>query len=119
METTEAKERKSRTITLTDRAPVKIWDDEWPIIAEASNHDGQVESQANRRKWIKVREHADGRRIVYGRYSTQFQHERDAAGGALTDAAGTVAAIRAVADEVIDDAQLGDECIADLPAEEI
>lgn len=64
---------KKLTITLTDRPPVKITEDDWPIVAEAkySHHDGQVECQANRRTlgWLKVRQHADGRTIVYGHYS--------------------------------------------------
>ena len=71
-----------RTITLTDRPPVKIDEDTWPVIARAkdSEHDGQVECQANRRTvWaMHVRQHKDGRTIVYATYSydSQYQHER-------------------------------------------
>lgn len=120
--------RKQRTITLTDARPVRIYEDEWPVVASADWHDGNegIESRANRRRSIKVREHDDGRRIVYGVYSTVWQNERGAAGGSIVpardgrpDDEATIKAIREVADEVIDDVQLGDECIADLPAEEI
>lgn len=74
-------ETKIRTITLTGRAPVKIKENEWPEIASGAwtDHDNQYECQANR-TWkmsIRVRQHADGRAIVYGNYdfSSQFQNE--------------------------------------------
>lgn len=136
---TDTPSRKTRIITLTDARPVKIYEDEWPVVAKASRHDGgQVESQANKRWTVVVREHDDGRRIVYGKFSTSWQGGRDAAGGAMIPALrntnyqspdcgraigpdndATIKTIRMVADEVIDDTQLGDECIADLPPEEI
>ena len=75
--------RKRRTITLTDRAPVRIIDEDWPIIAEGSwsAHDGQVESEANR-TWdltVRVRQHTDGRTITYGVYhfTTTYQGQPD------------------------------------------
>ena len=57
---------KKRTVTLTDRPPVKISEAAWPVIAKASNHDTHYEVQANNLWHITVREHDDGRRIVYG-----------------------------------------------------
>ena len=57
---------KIRTITLTDRAPVQIDEAVWPRIAYATRHDGEVECQANHKWHLTVRQHADGRRIVYG-----------------------------------------------------
>ena len=62
---------KTRTITLTDHPPVTIQEDAWPIIAEAK-------VEVNRRGttplppyecaawWLIVRQHADGRTLVYG-----------------------------------------------------
>ena len=61
-----------RTITLTNRPPVRIREDQWPIIARGtySWHDGQCEAQANTRRdcRIIVLEHSEGRAIVYGYY---------------------------------------------------
>lgn len=131
----------TRTITLTDRPPVKINEDKWPVIASAqdSEHDGKVECQANRKSswWIKVRQHEDGRALVYAgySYSTNWQGTSGHAHkhGALLPAAATmqdiVSAINAVATDMGagehdgDDAsrwpRLADECIADLPPETI
>jgi hypothetical protein len=94
---------KKIKITLTDAAPVNIPELDWPVIAfgQFSDHDNQYEFQANR-KWlaeIKVRQHADGRSIVYGcyLYTSQFQGERGIetrAGVLLDPGADLVAAIR-------------------------
>lgn len=141
MATTDTTTPKTRTITLTDRAPVKIREDEWPIVAHGSysNHDNQYESQANR-KWkcdVRVREHEDGRAIVYGiyDYDTAFQGERGfaAKAGALIGAStDRVSAIRSVGETLTESAvEAGHEdfvahisaavreCVADLPAEEL
>lgn len=132
---------KTRIITLTGRAPVRIREDEWPVIASGSyrDHDNQYEFQANR-KWkcdIRVRQHADGRAIVYGvyEYETQFQHERNfvaRAGVLLLDgASGIASGISEVASTLAAAAEEAGhefrshisaamrECIADLPAVEL
>lgn len=133
---------KTIKITLSERRPVTIAPEEWPVIAEATHHDGAVRSQANTEWAIKVREHRDGRRIVYGYVQaggggkpagwreTRAGYIVDAisrdsmrqpdAGGALVstypDDAETIRAIRRVAG-VIDRDDLGAECIGELPAE--
>jgi hypothetical protein len=124
---------KTRTITLTDRPPVKIREDEWPEIASAKDWDNTHESQANRRWNLRVRQNQkDGRTIVYGTYSTQWQDERGAAAGELltppSDASikddewyvwdAIPAAIKRVAANCNCE-RIADECIADLPAEEL
>ena len=53
-------------ITMSERRPLTIVKADWPLIAQADWHDGRVECQANNIRRIRVREHADGRRIVYG-----------------------------------------------------
>jgi hypothetical protein len=53
-------------ITLGGRAPVLIINAEWPKIASASEFDSIYEANAHTVWNITVREHADGRRIVYG-----------------------------------------------------
>lgn len=135
-------ERKTRTITLTDARPVKIYEDEWPIIAEARTHSGEIECQANEEWSIRVREHADGRRIVYayrdrgpGGMALSYRGIRagrliptrrskdghDPSYHNLALGPDEVATIKAIGEmgDAIDDNALADECIADLPAEEI
>ena len=114
---------KTRTITLTDRPPVTIREDDWPIIAAAKWWDNTHECQANRTASLRVREHVDGRRIVYGVLDSRFQHERGARAGRLVNPPtdfleGTINAIHDVA-ELIGHPELAAECIADLPAVEI
>jgi len=111
------------TIKMSERRPLKIKKSEWRLIARADWHDGQYDFQAHTLRRIVVREHADGRRIVYGLQEAgnggQYRGTRNPAGGFLISAGdedGTIRAIRRVGG-VIDDGMLADECIADLPAE--
>ena len=163
MTTTEAP--KKIKITMSERRPLSIVEDEWPLIASADWHNGQVECQANTIRRIKVREHADGRRLVYGfaRAGNGGQHAgtRNPEGGFLVSAKvgypvpsadddETVRAIRRIGgilgDDAWEEARAGemvepgedvaavvrrvgerarcseamiDECIADLPAEDL
>jgi hypothetical protein len=109
------------TITLTDRPPVEVDTDEWPQIAGAWHHDGEVEAQALHHYGLEVREHADGRRLVYGVYTTVFPGETDLRHGELLDepADTTVGAIHRTAERIHAPQHLADECIASLPAERI
>ena len=115
-------EKKPVTITMSDRAPLRIDAEAWPVIASALWFDGQIEVQANKKAWIKVREHEDGRLIVYGMYTSNWQGARSLAGGFLLGSPvteeGTVRALRRVAG-VIEMPALADECIGDLPAVEL
>lgn len=94
------------------------------MIASARDWDNQYESQANRTWRLTVREHEDGRVIVYGVYTTQFQGERAARAGELipansdTDYDYLAPVIRRVA-EASGCEQIAAACIADLPAQEI
>ncbi|MCA9180563.1 MAG: hypothetical protein KDA51_03900 [Planctomycetales bacterium] len=125
-----------RTITLTGRPPVRISDDNWPTLASASDKDwdNEYEFQANRiTKWfIGVRQHRDGRAIVYATYSysTNWQGERDASKkcGQMLDAGSSIDDIIRAIEYVCDDMGAGGdgkwdelkaECIADLPAVEL
>lgn len=125
MTTTES---KSRTITLTDRNPVRISEDEWPQIASGDERPGSFVNGTPRRDsetdryTIRVRQHADGRVLVYGVVdaATVWTGTEDWRGGELLcRGADVAAAIKRVGrgggmpDSVIR------ECIADLPAEEI
>ena len=145
-----ANENPKLTITLTGRAPVTITKEDWPIVAQASDkeYDNQYEFQANRKAYWKliVRQHNDGRTIVYGiyDYDTHFPNESDAnirggelitANGASADSIGDtepiITAIQRVGAELEDRIPNGPswgkgyfprlvhECIADLPAVEL
>lgn len=128
--------KKKVTITLTDRPPVTVTDELWPIVATAEDEwcDNQYRFQAFRTTdyLVRVRQHADGRAIVYAEYdyATAWQGEssRRYRTGRLLDDADTDAlckAIHGVTDEMVW-AEYGDretwgrlaqECIADLPPE--
>lgn len=127
--TTMTTEKKTITITMSETAPVKVDPEQWPVIASADRHDGKVECQANTEWVIRVREHADGRRLVYGSQSAgnggQYAGYRGKDAGYLISVAQdkareeqTIRAIRRVAG-VIGAEDLGAECVADLPAQEI
>ena len=123
---------KNIKITLSDRRPVSIDPEQWPVIAEADDHDGQVKCQANNVWKIKVREHADGRRIIYGFHDAgdggQHIGFRATYGGFMTDSRNTsnereleeetIRSIRRVAGMIGRD-DLGADCIGDLPAVEL
>jgi hypothetical protein len=110
-------------ITMSESGPVTIDPEHWAVVAQANRHDGVVKCQANTEWGIRVREHADGRRLVYGwqhaGYGGQYAGFRGKNAGYLLDRdAGedaTVRAIRRVAG-VIEDKNLAAECIGDLPA---
>ena len=126
----------TRTVTLTDRRPVVIKDSEWPKIASARG-DSYGGSDYGRRQqalshnevdkyFVHVRQHADGRTLVYGILTSA-----DAAWGApsrgvdwrggylLAKDGDVVAAIKRIGTESGIPAYVIRECIADLPAEEI
>lgn len=131
-------EKKMLTIAMSERRPLRIDKEEWPIIAEADWWNGEHESQANYVRRIKVREHDDGRRIVYGFYGAGQGGApigfRGSAGGFLIDwpvpvqqrdpqvresfEAETIRAIRRVGGIISDDG-LASACIADMPEESI
>lgn len=132
---------KTLTITLTDRPPVRIREYEWTVIAhdrgEAGDDDSDGRGNQPNREWkrtLKVRQHADGRALVYGvyHYSTAFQGERNvhARRGVLLPVASTLADIITAIRTVGDDLAATDDsperwldaiqaCVADLPAETI
>lgn len=140
--TTTTTKPTTRTITLTDRPPVKITDDTWPVIAHGTGKssvcyhtpipDYQVDSYD-----LRVRQHADGRTIVYGilNAASAWTGTEDCRGGVILTPPGdgplTADDGRVVAGEVVVNAirRIGTlcgfpdavirDCIADLPADEI
>lgn len=115
---------KTRTITLSDRAPVKISEALWPRVAYASRHDGAVECQANHEWHLTVRRHADGRAIVYGSevagMGGVYQGYEEARAGVILDAGDDIPrAIRRVGERARCSEAMIDAVIADLPAVEL
>lgn len=139
---TDTTTAKTRTITLSNRPPVKIREDEWPVIAtdNGAGDDDDSDGRGNQpnREWertLRVRQHSDGRAIIYGvyDYSTCYQGEKGMAArrGVLLEAATVdqiIDAIRGVGDELAiaeGDAESArwqaaiHATIADLPAVEL
>jgi hypothetical protein len=127
---TNTTEPKYRSITLTERRPVRIRENNWPIVAKGrgdsfgsrdySRHQQALSQGELDRYYLTVRQHADGRAIVYGSLdaASAWTGSEDRAGGETLDAsADLAAAVRRVGEYC----QLPDaiirECIADLPAE--
>lgn len=135
---------KTRTITLSDRPPVRIQEDNWPLLATAADkdYDNQYEFQANRiSKWfLAVRQAADDyRTIVYATYTytSNWQGARcySAKHGVMIgtkeecETEDIVRTIREVCarmescehhgEDAARWSTLADECIADLPAEDL
>lgn len=114
---------KKIEITMSESAPVRIDPAQWQIIADASRHDGAVLCQANNEWSITVREHTDGRRLVYGWHMAGDGGQHAGfrprhAGWLLSEGEDTVRAIRRVAGVIADD-RLAEACIAALPATEL
>jgi hypothetical protein len=111
-------------IRLTERRPVSVDPDQWPMTAEATDYDGETQAESQSEWYVRVLEHADGRRIVYGcRQPGLVPQPR----GTINPYAGRLlasdesepalaSAILVVA-ETIGRLDLGRSCIADLPAE--
>src|SRR5258706_9892613 len=82
-------EKKTITIAMSETSPVKIDPEQWPVVAGATRHDGKVECQANNEWAIEVREHRDGRRLVYGTHEAgnggQYAGFRPTRAGYLID----------------------------------
>ena len=118
---------KTRTVTLTGRRPVQIREDEWPVIArgKGDSYTGsdygryqQALSQGECDEYsLIVRQHADGRAIVYGVLSAAISGESHRGGVLLPAGADLAEAIRAVGDECGLPGGIIRACLADLPAE--
>jgi hypothetical protein len=112
---------KIRTITLTDRAPVRVCEDRWPVIASARRHDGLIESEANHLWHLTVRQHSDGRAVVYGSETPGgggvHRGYEEARAGELVDSGVDLAVvIRRVGESSRCSEAMIAECIAELPA---
>jgi hypothetical protein len=106
---------KQFTITLTDRAPVRVDVDDWIVVAQSKDSDGI-------RSWkLVVREcqrEQDIRCIVYGVMTTNVTTEKERRGGFIVPSIIQAAdAIIRVAEHLGFNRELADNCIAELPAQ--
>jgi hypothetical protein len=110
-------------ITMSEQAPISIDADKWPIIARSGHVDGSDVLH------IVVRQHSDSRRVVYCQRNDDMNGTTQTLGGYLLTPrlrpgpgldleSETVRAIRRCAG-IIRHPEVGDRCIADLPAVEI
>ena len=126
---TEAKSPKVRTITLTDAPPVRIREDLWPIIASARGDSyrgndygrhNQASAQGELDEYaLTVRQHADGRAIVYGCLDGSQAWtgtESRSEGEVLEPGADLAAHVRSIGERCGLPDRIIRECIADLPA---
>ena len=115
---------ETRVIPMTDRRPVKIRAAEWPVIAE-SEGDSWSGSDYGRYQqalaqgeldtyYLIVRQHEDGRTIVYGGLdaATAWTGSETRRAGELLDRPEPLEHCRMPYSVI-------DQCIADLPAEEL
>lgn len=126
---------KTRTITMTDQPPVRIHEDEWPEIAVArdSSYTGTPMGAKQARDrgecdqyTLRVRQHSDGRAIVYAVLSAAPAAWGQPAGGVsrrtgelLDDATRIPEAVRRVGEDCGLPEQVIRECVADMPAVEL
>lgn len=125
---------KRITIPLTDRRPVSISEDEWPLIVRVSGdsceirdparHDQAVEQGQADTYEMEVRQHADGRTLVYGRFDEAQWSESDHpgpshAGGLVEPGGDVVTEIRNVGDKLYLSQTLIADCIAGLTPQEL
>lgn len=107
---------KQRTITLTSRPPVRIFEHDWPILSAAR------ETEDGARWWLTVRRHKDGRTIVYARMeipTEQEGSEKLVGGEVLEKGADVVASIRQIGEVCHCSTTMIARCIAGLPAEDL
>jgi len=113
---------KAREIViLTDRAPVSIEGDEWPIIARAERLGPSVNgTPAAEDHLLVVRQHQDRRAIVYGvRAAADVDEDCWRGGELLQPGADLAGAILRVGESLTILPSVIRACIASLPAEEL
>jgi hypothetical protein len=112
----EPKQEQYATITLTDHAPVRVKSSVWPIVARATKERDHNNQELFVRHYLRVRQHNDGRAIVYGWMDDSHQGAEGAVAGEMVPKDGDIpAAIRHVAEHCHCE-NLIDRCVADLPA---
>lgn len=125
--------KEQLTIVLTGRRPVRISKADWPVVAQAAGDNwtgGDDEARHRQASMcnelteyaVRVRQHADGRVLVYATNEHPTSHAECYRGGVLlkkpTDADVIAAILRIGAACHIPDSVVR-RCIAGMPAEEL
>lgn len=112
---------KARTISLSSHAPVRIYENEWPIISSAREE--EPEGKETSRWWLTVRKHQDGRHLVYARYEVTGEKgeplEKLVGGELLAARANISESVTKVGEECHCPATMVARCLKGLPVEEI
>jgi hypothetical protein len=113
------------TITLTGRAPISITKTEWPILAIGKIFDGPKEDESKNIRCTTVREHEDGRVIVYSWWKSKETGIPWTRGGIITERPVSdeeiVQYIKDVTRNVLSEEHMdvAERCIANMPPEEV
>lgn len=122
---------KVSTITLTDARPIKVRNGDWPVMASASHDTDHNNQEIFRRHYLRVRihdtgadnethnPHADGACIVYGWYESSWQGEHGSQCGYRCQIDEVVETIRRVGEYIDAPLWLIDQCVGDLPVQDL
>jgi hypothetical protein len=120
--------RQTRVIELTNRRPVKIFEDEWPVIASGVITDPVpviIGLNYIRLQSLYVRQNADGRALVYYTIDNATERTRQRSGGTLMPSGGNLeetirtVGIDSMAGAALNHDLLAAQCFAKLPAEDL
>ena len=118
MTLTQMPENVYLTVTLSGRPPVRIQKDRWPVIARAKRSHGEFADQASCH--LIVRQHQDGRTLVYGVLDSPSQEDQSHRAGCLLQAGADICkAIWEVSGDLGLDPKMAQACISSLPAEDL
>jgi hypothetical protein len=111
---------KVRTITLSERPPVRIHENDWPILTSARETENEGEEIIH--WWLTVRRHVDGRTIVYARMeiSNDATKPRNVTGGEVLPKGADIAfSLSRIGRECHCPSDMIAHCVADLPAQDL
>lgn len=103
-------------MTLTSKRPVAIQKDSWPVIAAANEERDHSGRALPRRFYLTVRQHQDGRTLVYGRKESDLHGEKMLRAGELLEVGADIPTAILRVSEDLEASNIAQRCIADLPA---
>jgi hypothetical protein len=110
---------ETTVINLSDSRPVRIKLADWPRVVDVANDTDHNNQELNRRHYIRVHQHADGRAIVYGWRESSWQGEHGVEAGYRCDQSDVPEKINQVGEAISAPTWLIQEAISDLPPQDI